>query len=253
MLVGLADLPRLRGSARRLRVVLPRSPSSPSPRLRLLAFQAADIYQVQAFRGYEKQYFRLASAWSVVFLIVIGIVVLRQGRRPVLARLARQLLCRRAARADRLPPRAVPPGAALDPQGRLDRRAVVVGGGEKRRGADQGAPAQTRFRRPRRRRVRRPRRRALAHSGLRAPQARHRRRPRRVRPPHPHRSRDLLAADLGGGAHPADAQEAVGAAGRHPPRRACQQAALPPARLFLHRQRPGARRRSTSRSRTGTS
>ena len=37
--------------------------------LAMLAFQAADIYQVQAFRGYEKQYFRLASAWSVVFLI----------------------------------------------------------------------------------------------------------------------------------------------------------------------------------------
>jgi hypothetical protein len=30
--------------------------------LAMLAFQAADIYQVQAFRGYEKQYFRLASA-----------------------------------------------------------------------------------------------------------------------------------------------------------------------------------------------
>src|SRR5262245_39608102 len=41
--------------------------------LSMLAFQAADIYQVQAFRGYEKQYFRLASAWSVVFLIVIGV------------------------------------------------------------------------------------------------------------------------------------------------------------------------------------
>src|SRR5690348_5741965 len=40
--------------------------------LATLAFQAADIYQVQAFRGYEKQYMRLASAWSVVFLIVIG-------------------------------------------------------------------------------------------------------------------------------------------------------------------------------------
>ena len=40
--------------------------------LALLAFQIADIYQVQAFRGHEKQYFRLASAWSVVFLIVIG-------------------------------------------------------------------------------------------------------------------------------------------------------------------------------------
>jgi hypothetical protein len=38
----------------------------------MLAFQTADIYQVQAFRGYEKQYFRLASAWSVVFLLVIS-------------------------------------------------------------------------------------------------------------------------------------------------------------------------------------
>jgi Undecaprenyl-phosphate glucose phosphotransferase len=41
--------------------------------LAMLAFQIADIYQVQAFRGHEKQYFRLASAWSVVFLLVIGV------------------------------------------------------------------------------------------------------------------------------------------------------------------------------------
>src|SRR3954453_10867562 len=41
--------------------------------LAMLAFQAADIYQVQAFRGYEKQYFRLASAWSVVFLLTTGV------------------------------------------------------------------------------------------------------------------------------------------------------------------------------------
>jgi Undecaprenyl-phosphate glucose phosphotransferase len=41
--------------------------------LALFAFQAADIYQVQAFRGHEKQYMRLASAWSVVFLIAIGV------------------------------------------------------------------------------------------------------------------------------------------------------------------------------------
>jgi Undecaprenyl-phosphate glucose phosphotransferase len=40
--------------------------------LAMLAFQIADIYQVQAFRGHEKQYFRLAAAWSVVFLLVIG-------------------------------------------------------------------------------------------------------------------------------------------------------------------------------------
>jgi Undecaprenyl-phosphate glucose phosphotransferase len=41
--------------------------------LAMCAFQTADIYQVQAFRGYEKQYFRLMSAWSVVFLLVIGV------------------------------------------------------------------------------------------------------------------------------------------------------------------------------------
>ncbi|MGH6742955.1 MAG: sugar transferase, partial [Bradyrhizobium sp.] len=41
--------------------------------LAMLAFQTADIYQVQAFRGHEKQYYRLASAWSVVFLLVIGV------------------------------------------------------------------------------------------------------------------------------------------------------------------------------------
>ena len=40
--------------------------------LAMLAFQAADIYQIQAFRGHEKQYMRLASAWSVVFLIAIA-------------------------------------------------------------------------------------------------------------------------------------------------------------------------------------
>jgi Undecaprenyl-phosphate glucose phosphotransferase len=41
--------------------------------LSTLAFQTADIYQVQAFRGHEKQYMRLASAWSIVFLLVIGL------------------------------------------------------------------------------------------------------------------------------------------------------------------------------------
>src|SRR5439155_19084439 len=40
--------------------------------LTTLAFQVADIYQVEAFRGHEKQYFRLATAWSIVFLLVIS-------------------------------------------------------------------------------------------------------------------------------------------------------------------------------------
>jgi Undecaprenyl-phosphate glucose phosphotransferase len=95
--------------------------------LSILAFQAADIYQVQAFRGHEKQYMRLASAWSVVFLIavsvsffakagdqfsrawlgtfyVVGLLVLIAFRRALF------LLVRRWTR-----------------QGRLDRRTVVVG------------------------------------------------------------------------------------------------------------------------------
>jgi Undecaprenyl-phosphate glucose phosphotransferase len=95
----------------------------------MLAFQAADIYQVQAFRGHEKQYMRLASAWSVVFLLavttsyftrsgdefsrvwlgsyyVLGLFALIAFRRALF------LLVRRWTR-----------------QGRLDRRTVVVGAG----------------------------------------------------------------------------------------------------------------------------
>ena len=95
--------------------------------LAMFAFQVADIYQVQAFRGHEKQYMRLASAWSVVFLIavtasyftqwgdefsrawlgsfyVVGLFALIAFRRALF------LLVRRWTR-----------------QGRLDRRTVVVG------------------------------------------------------------------------------------------------------------------------------
>jgi Undecaprenyl-phosphate glucose phosphotransferase len=98
--------------------------------LALLAFQAADIYQIQAFRGHEKQYMRLASAWSVVFLLaimvsffakagdqfsrvwlgsyyVVGLIALLAFRRSLF------LLVRHWTR-----------------QGRLDRRTVVVGAGD---------------------------------------------------------------------------------------------------------------------------
>ncbi len=95
--------------------------------LAMLAFQAADIYQVQAFRGYEKQYFRLASAWSVVFLIAIGVTFFAKvgdqysriwlgsfyvaGLLVLIGfRRALFLLVRRWTR-----------------EGRLDRRTVVVG------------------------------------------------------------------------------------------------------------------------------
>ena len=96
----------------------------------MLAFQIADIYQVQAFRGHEKQYFRLASAWSVVFLIVIGVSFFAKagdqfsrvwlgsfyviGLVALLAfRRALFLLVRRWTR-----------------EGRLTRRTAIVGGGD---------------------------------------------------------------------------------------------------------------------------
>jgi Undecaprenyl-phosphate glucose phosphotransferase len=98
--------------------------------LSMFAFQTADIYQVQAFRGHEKQYMRLASAWSVVFLIVIsasffakagemfsrvwlgsfyvtGLMALMASRRLLF------LAVRKWTR-----------------EGRLTRRTVIVGGGQ---------------------------------------------------------------------------------------------------------------------------
>ena len=98
--------------------------------LATLAFQVADIYQVQAFRGYEKQYMRLASAWSVVFLIVIGASFFAKAgdmfsrvwlgtfylgglAALVISRNLLFFLVRQWTR-----------------QGRLTRRTVIVGGGE---------------------------------------------------------------------------------------------------------------------------
>src|SRR5262249_30097889 len=99
--------------------------------LSMLAFQTADIYQVQAFRGYEKQYFRLASAWSVVFLIVISFTFFAKvgdhysrvwlGAFYVIGLLAlvgfRRMLFLLVRQWTR--------------QGRLDRRTVVVGADER--------------------------------------------------------------------------------------------------------------------------
>jgi Undecaprenyl-phosphate glucose phosphotransferase len=42
--------------------------------LSLLAFQAADIYRLQAFRGHGQPYRRLILVWSVVFLIAIAVL-----------------------------------------------------------------------------------------------------------------------------------------------------------------------------------
>jgi Undecaprenyl-phosphate glucose phosphotransferase len=98
--------------------------------LSTLAFQTADIYQVQAFRGYEKQYMRLASAWSVVFLIVIGASFFAKAGHMFsrvwlgafyLIGLAALVLCRRFVFLL---------VRKWTQEGRLNRRTVIVGGGE---------------------------------------------------------------------------------------------------------------------------
>ena len=109
-----------------------RSPSSRIAVLATLAFQAADIYQVQAFRGYEKQYFRLASAWSVVFLIVIGISFFAKAGDQFSRVWLGTLLRRRPDRADRASAaRCSCMVRRWTQQGRLDRRTVIVGADEK--------------------------------------------------------------------------------------------------------------------------
>jgi Undecaprenyl-phosphate glucose phosphotransferase len=98
--------------------------------LSTLAFQAADIYQVQAFRGYEKQYMRLASAWSVVFLIVMGASFFAKAADMFsrvwlgsyyLVGLAGLIACRRLVFLL---------VRKWTHEGRLNRRTVIVGGGD---------------------------------------------------------------------------------------------------------------------------
>ena len=166
--------------------------------LSMFAFQTADIYQVQAFRGHEKQYMRLASAWSVVFLIVIGASFFAKAGDMfsrvwlgsfyvgglVALMVSRRLLFLAVRKWTR--------------EGRLTRRTVIVGGGDAGAARHRGAAAAKRFRRQDHRPVRRSRRQAQQHRLRRRAQARHRRRPGRIRPAHARRSGDLFAADLGG-------------------------------------------------------
>src|SRR5437868_5322382 len=98
--------------------------------LAIIAFQAADIYQIQAFRNPASQCARLTVAWSIVFLVLVALVFFAQlgGMFSRLwlssyygiglftlygTRLFVFGVVRRWTR-----------------EGRLDRRAVVVGGGD---------------------------------------------------------------------------------------------------------------------------
>jgi Undecaprenyl-phosphate glucose phosphotransferase len=96
----------------------------------VVCFQAADIYEVQIFRGQLRQMTRMVSSWAVVFLLFIGIsFFIKLGDTVsrlwlssfffvglaglIIERLVLRTIIRRWAR-----------------EGRLDRRTVIVGSDE---------------------------------------------------------------------------------------------------------------------------
>src|ERR1700704_3076441 len=101
----------------------------------VLCFQAADIYEVQVFRGQLRQMTRMISSWAFVFLLFIGASFFAKlGGEVSRLWLAAFFFAGLAAlMAERLFLRALVRGWARE--GRLDRRTIVVGSdqsGEKR-------------------------------------------------------------------------------------------------------------------------
>ena len=93
----------------------------------MICFQAADIYDVQMFRGQLRQMTRMISSWALVFLLFIGAsffaklgdIISRVWLSGILSRRPRLLI------ASRLILRAMVRRWARE--GRLDRRTVIVG------------------------------------------------------------------------------------------------------------------------------
>ena len=93
----------------------------------VICFQAADIYQVQLFRGHLRQMTRMASSWAIVFLLFIGAsFIVKLGSEisrlwltafffsGLAALLTGRVLLRSLVRS-------------WARQGRLDRRTIIVG------------------------------------------------------------------------------------------------------------------------------
>ena len=93
----------------------------------VISFQAADIYEVQEFRGQLRQMTRMISAWAFVFLLFIGASFFAKlGNEVSRLWLAAFFLVGLAALiAGRLFLRSLVRSWAHD--GRLDRRTVIVG------------------------------------------------------------------------------------------------------------------------------
>jgi len=93
----------------------------------VISFQAADLYEVQVFRGTLKQVTRMISAWTLVFLLFIGASFLAKlgGEVSRLWLSSFYLLGLAVLIAERLVLRNMVRHWAR--QGRLDRRTIIVG------------------------------------------------------------------------------------------------------------------------------
>ena len=93
----------------------------------VICFQAADIYQVQLFRGHLRQMTRMASSWAFVFLLFIGAsFIVKLGSEISRVWLTAFFVAGLAVLVTgRLVLRSLVRGWAR--QGRLDRRTVIVG------------------------------------------------------------------------------------------------------------------------------
>ena len=93
----------------------------------VVCFQAADIYQVQLFRGQLRQMTRMVSSWSFVFLLFIGASFFAKlgGEVSRLWLAAFFFLGLTALIGERLVLRSLVRNWAR--QGRLDRRTIIVG------------------------------------------------------------------------------------------------------------------------------
>jgi len=96
----------------------------------VLCFQAADIYEVQVFRGQLQQMTRMISSWAFVFLLFIGVSFFAKLGGEISRFWLSAFFCAGLAAliAERLFLRAMVRGWARD--GRLDRRTIVVGSDE---------------------------------------------------------------------------------------------------------------------------
>ncbi|WP_171712611.1 undecaprenyl-phosphate glucose phosphotransferase [Bradyrhizobium archetypum] len=96
----------------------------------VICFQAADIYQVQLFRGHLRQMTRMVSSWAFVFLLFIGAsFIVKLGSEISRLWLTAFFVTGLAALGTgRLFLRSLVRGWAR--QGRLDRRTIIVGADE---------------------------------------------------------------------------------------------------------------------------